>query len=173
MRKKHGKCRTVPPSEWVIGIWKMHFFSPLCTGLCICVLVFHFLSGGVGAKLTSFQSSVDWISELSHQSRSTVSWSSTLSPPFCSICPSQVRHAAISTCSLWYSQSYSPVCQHVVMLSHCPGLFGRQASSHLSWPISHGARECSELCSVYRPGCKYLCRQGGFFLLGVGVLAGG
>lgn len=69
MGKRRGKQRTVPPRERVIGIWQLSTLE-LCRGVCVYVYVCTFLvaAGGQPFKLTAFQSLVNGISELSHQS---------------------------------------------------------------------------------------------------------
>lgn len=73
MRKRSGKHRSVPPRERVIGIWRLLFpqlWNPvadfLFMGVFLCTVCRVCVGVGGGAKLTSFQSSVDEISELSH-----------------------------------------------------------------------------------------------------------
>lgn len=64
------------------------------------------------------------------------------------------------------------VCQHAVVLSGPPGLVGGGRLPLSSHGLSPTVPQSAECCSVYRRGCKYLCRQGGFSPLSVGVLEG-
>lgn len=72
MKKRSGKHRSVPPRERVIGIRRLLFpqlwnsvADFLFMGVFLCT-VCRVGGGGGLPKLTSFQSSVDEISELSH-----------------------------------------------------------------------------------------------------------
>lgn len=138
-RNGSGERRAVPLKERVIrfgnGTLLMRWSSLLChISVCFCI------RGGWGQpKLTSSQSSVDGISELSHQRQSAVSCCSTRSPTLCTFVLRTSDTAAV--CALCISRHISKSAATCLSARHDPqrpssDLTGRQPLSDITWRLS-------------------------------------